>query len=154
MPSALSNLDFIQFTSDYPQYNGVNPAFNMQPAQSALVNWNDRIILVYNAPDTITVNDNVYPDVYYTDVSDASQLQALQNPNFTAPPQSMLDTLPQSIKDIIAEDAAAAGAMVNQLGQQLKAYIAAAAAPIISDLTPLLLGALVIVFLMYGPRQS
>ena len=159
MPKALSNLDFVAFTADYPQYNAVSPSFNMQPGQSVVVNWNNsgRIILVYEGPNYININENLYPDVYYTDVSDSTQLNALQNPNYTAPPQSQLDALPQAIKDTMAQEAVAAGAMINQAGQALSQYIGSLAGnltgPLVGNFAPVLIGALVIVFALYGPRR-
>jgi hypothetical protein len=168
MPFPLSSLDFIQFTTDYPQYNALSPSFAMQSGQTSIVNWNNsgRIVLVwYDPSETITVNDNVYPSIYYTDVTDSSQLAALENPNYVAPPQSMLDTLPQAIKDTIAGEATAAGAMVNQVGQTLAVgtdflskTVGTVAGnltqPLLSNLTPVLIGGLVLLFLFYGPKRQ
>lgn len=155
MPRPLSNAEFVQFTMDYPQYDGLSSSFNMYQGQSAVVNWNNtgQIVLVYDAPDTITVNDNVYPDVYYTDVTDATQIQALIQPGYTALPQSMLDTLPQATKDVIAEESAALGAMVDQLGTALSNYAGAGLNGILSSAGPYLVAAAVLLVVIYGPRR-
>lgn len=128
---------------------------SMSNGQSRIVSWNGMSILVYIGQNDITVNDLLYPDVYLTDVSNATQLQALLQPGYTAPPQGMLDTLPQAVTDTIAEDAAKVGALVNSAGQyanELLQKIAGAAGQaaesLVSPLVPILVGAIVLIFLV------
>lgn len=175
MPRPLSNAEFAQFTTDYPQYNATSTQFAMTPGQSAVVNWNNtgQIVLVYDSFNTIPIEDDSlgypvvtqYPDVYYTDVSDATQVTALTQPGFTAPPQTMLDALPQAIKDTIAQEAQALGALVDSAGNKLSSYasslmagiggaVGAGLGPIVGSLSPVLIGAVVVLALMYLPKGS
>lgn len=151
---ALSNLDYIQFTSDESATISA-----MLPEQSQIINWDDRSILVYIGPNPINVNGDLYPDVYATDVSDAPQLQSMLTPGFTAPPQSMLDALPASIEQSITQAAAAGGALLNSAGQAVTAVLATAGGAIGAGLTPVV-GSLtvplvivgVVLALMYLPK--
>jgi hypothetical protein len=144
MARMLSNPEFAQFMQDEA---GV--ISTMMPETSRLVSWNGRTILVYIGANPITVNDQIYPDVYLTDVSDASQLSAMQNPNFAAPPQGVLDALPQAVVDTVRADAATAGNLVNSAGQAL----GAAATSIGSGLQTTLIVALVVLALIYLPGR-
>jgi hypothetical protein len=105
---------------------------------------------VYIGPNQIEQNNNLYPDVYLSDVTAAPQLQAISGGGYgTSPSQSMLEALPQAVIDTIKEDAASAGELVNQAGQ---AASAAASALQSSIITPLLIGAVIVFGLLYLPK--
>jgi hypothetical protein len=160
---ALSNPEFVQFMAD-----NANMVAGLQPGQSIVVNWGGGVsygtwgggmpILVYIGPLPIQNSDgSTSPDIYLTDVSNAPQLAAIAGPGYgTTPPQTMLDTLPQAMIDTIKDDAATAGALVNQAGQAISAAAAAAAAGLKSSvnsvLTPLLIGAVIVFGLLYLPK--
>jgi len=151
MPRMLSNPEFAQFMSDEA---GV--ISTMMPESSKLVAWGGMTILVYIGANPIHINDQIYPDVYLSDVSDDPALTAMQSPNFTAPPQTELDALPQAIQDTIAADAATAGHLVNSAGQAISAAVAAAAgaaSDIGKGIQTALIIALVVLALIYLPRN-
>jgi len=152
---SLSNPEYNQFTQDE-----ASVIQSLGPGQSKIVSWNGMSILVYIGPNYVDVNGDLYPDVYTSDVSDAPQLQAMLQPGFSAPPQTMLDTLPAAIEQVIAGDAATAGALLNSSGQlavQLITGVAGAAgaaagaatAPLLSNLTVPIVAAAVILLLIY-----
>jgi hypothetical protein len=160
MSFPLSNLDWLQFSQDEAATIQV-----MSPGDHKIVNWDNRSILIFIGANPITVDGNLYPDVYLTDVSDAPQLQAMLQPGYSAPPQGMLDTLPQAIEDTITSEAATAGALVNSAGQAVSAALvnvattagkvaAGAVSPLLGDLTPILIGAAVLLFILYMPKSS
>lgn len=135
----------------------------MNPGDHKIVNWGDMSVLVFIGANPISQDGNLFPDVYLSDVSDAPQLQAMVSPGYNAPPQGMLDTLPQAIEDTIAQDAATAGALVNAAGQAASAALVniastvgkvagAAVSPLLGDLTPILIGAGVLLFMLYMPK--
>lgn len=112
-------------------------------------------VLIYIGQNYINVNNALYPDVYLTDVSDATQLQAMLQPGYSAPPQGMLDTLPQAVTDTIVEDAAKLGALVNSAGnyandllQKIAGAAGQAAESLVSPLVPILIGAIVLIYLV------
>jgi hypothetical protein len=153
---ALSNPEYDQFTQDE-----ASVISNMWPGQSKLVSWGGLSVLVLIGQNPINIDGLLYPDVYLSDVSDAPQLAAMQQANFSAPPQSMLDTLPQAIQDTIADDAAAAGKLLNQAGDAITAVLAktggaigAGLKPVVSSLTVPLVIIGAIVALMYLPKRS
>ena len=126
MPRILSNPEFNQFTQDEAsviQTLENQPGPMQDPAggsygQSKVVNWNGMSVLIYLGPAVIDSGDGTqWSNVYLSDVTDASQLQAITQPGYSSPPQTMLDTLPQATIDTIAADAAALGKLLNPLGQ-------------------------------------
>jgi len=151
MPRALSDPEFAQFMSDEASVVSA-----LQPEQSKVVSWNGLSVLIYIGPNQIDTGQTTWygteiyaPDVYLTDVTDASQLAAIKTPGYgTTPPQSMLDTLPQSVIDTIKEEAAAAGLLINKLGERIGGFAASLTKPLVSDLTTPLIAVAVILFLV------
>jgi|SRR5215831_5189489 len=152
---SLSNPEFAQFMQDEQAI-----VSSMWPGQHQVVNWGGMSVLILIGPNPIEDNGQLYPDVYLSDVSDAPQLQAMLQPGYNAPPQSMLDTLPQAIQDTIASEAATAGALINSAGQSaaniltgvagtVGAAAGAAVNPLLSGLAVPLVAAAVILFLIY-----
>jgi len=158
----LSNPEYTQFTQDNAQSIAAllaSPGPMTDPAggtygQSRVISWGGLSVLVYIGPAVIDPSTGTeWPDIYTTDISDASQLAAVSQPGYSNPPQSMLDTLPQAVIDTIASEAQTAGKLVNSLGQNLAAAIGAAAGaatgPLLSNLAIPLVAAAVILFLIY-----
>lgn len=144
MPRMLSNFEWSQFMTD-----NASLIQSMSPEQSKVVSWNGESVLVYIGPNPIEQNGNLYPDVYLTDVSDTSQIQAISTPGYgTTPAQTMLDTLPQSVIDALKDDASTVGVLVNSAGQA----IAAGASGVASAVSLPIIAALVILALIYLPR--
>ena len=142
---ALSDAEWAQCYQDNREL-----IFGLMPEQSKIVSWNGMPVLIYVGPNSLTVEGQIYPDVYMSDVSNAPQLAAVSQGGYgTTPPQSMLDTLPQAVVDTVKEDAAKVGALVNQLGQGLKA----AAASVGSGIETVLIIALVVLALIYLPGR-
>lgn len=127
MPRSLSNPEYNQFSQDEAaqiQALENSPGPSVDPAggtygQSKVIAWGGMQVLVYLGPAVIDSNGDEWPNVYTSDVSDDPALAAVSQPGYSAPPQSMLDTLPQATIDVITEDAAKVGALVNGLGQAL-----------------------------------
>lgn len=157
----LSDPEFAQFMTD----NAASIA-GLGPGQSKIIdwgsnsygNWSSMSVLVFIGANPIQNDDGtISPDVHLADVTGATQFAAVAGPGYgTTPPQTMLDTLPQAIKDTIVEDAAAAGALVDQAGNALSAAAKAAADDAKNAasaiLTPLLIGVAIVFGLMYFPR--
>lgn len=147
MPRPLSTPEFLQFEQD-----NADLIASINPGQFKIVSWNGMSILAYVGPNYVNVDGALYPDIYLTDVSNATQLQAMLQPGYTAPPQSMLDTLPQAVSDTIAEDAAKAGALINSAGQaamDLLKKAAGAAEDAASALVwPVVIGAVLLLYLV------
>jgi hypothetical protein len=159
MARMLGNLEFVQFMQD----NG-DTVRSMSYPQTKLIEWNGIEVLVFIGPNPIDIGDgNLYQDVYLADVSDAPQLAAMGSGAYQQPTQSMLDALPQAITDTIASDAATAGQLVNSAGQSAKNVLLQAAstvgqtagnllAPVASSLSPILVGAIVVLALVMLPK--
>lgn len=141
---ALSNYEFVQFEAD----NAALVA-TMMPESSKVVQWNGMSVLIRIGANPIVQDNELFPDVYLTDVSNAPQIQAISKD--APPPQSMLDLLPQSVIEIIFEDAQAIGAAVNAAG---KAAAKAAAKPISDGITFGIVAVFAIAAFMYLPRRS
>lgn len=137
---ALSNYEFVQFEAD----NAALVA-TMMPESSKVVQWNGMSVLIRIGANPIVQDNELFPDVYLTDVSNAPQIQAISKD--APPPQSMLDLLPQSVIEIIFEDAQAIGAAVNAAGK-------AAAKPISDGITFGIVAVFAIAAFMYLPRRS
>lgn len=149
MARSLSDPQFNQFTIDEagviqtlegsagPQ---VDPAGGTY-GQSKVVNWGGMAVLIYLGPAVTDDTGTQWSNVYLSDVTDAPQLQAISVPGYSAPPQSMLDTLPQATIDTIASDAAALGKLLNPLGQIPQILV--------SNLVPIIVGlAVILIFAM------
>lgn len=156
MPRSLSNPEYNQFTQDNAaaiQALETQPGPQVDPAggtygQSKVFSWGGMSVLVYLGPAVVDANGDEFPNIYTSDVSDDPALAAISQPGYSAPPQSMLDTLPQATIDVISEDAQKVGALVNSLGQAIVAGVQTA-----TSITPLvIMGGIILLALMYIPR--
>jgi hypothetical protein len=148
----VSDIEYAQFVSDNKDL-----IYSLLPEQSKVVAWNGLSILVYIGINQVQVGNNLYPDVYLSDVTTAPQIAAISTIGYgTTPSQSMLDTLPQATIDTIKDDAALAGDLLNQAGQALTQAAGAAAEAArqgLQDvLTPVLIGAVILFGLLYLPK--
>jgi hypothetical protein len=144
---ALSDYEFVQFEAD-------NAALlaTMMPNAAKVVQWNGMSILVKIGPQPIVQDEELFQDVYLTDVSAAPQIQAISKDY--PPPQSMLELLPQSTVDVIFEEAKAVGAALNAAGKAAGAAAAAAAKPLSDGITFGIVAVFAIAAFMYLPRRS
>jgi hypothetical protein len=143
MPRRLSDIEWATFLHD------VNvPALNLPP-WGGVVDWGGEKILVYIGPTG---------EVFTTDISDRPDL--LQNIAASYDPTSQIwyYQLPQAVMQTVVEEAQATGQFVKSTITEIANIIGQAAGdvtkPIIDNLTPILIGAAVLLGLMYLPRKK
>lgn len=160
MPRALSNPEFAQFMTD--NSNLIN---SMNYPDKVVVPWNGLSVLVFIGPNALIADDGTaYKDVYLSDVSDSPQLAALTGGAYQQQPITMLQALPEATKQVIAEDAAAAGALVNSVGQAGASALNAATSaigqaaagltqPLVGQLSPILVAGLALAAIAFLPKK-